>query len=76
MPKHTTDTEWSDRAKNLIRSELKRKGVTYAQLSDLLNGIGVPENEKNIANKISRGVFTMAFFLQCMSAIEVAEVRL
>lgn len=76
MPKAQTDAEWSDRAKNLLRSELKRKGVTYAQLSDLLDKIGVKENEKNIANKISRGVFTMAFFLQCMAAIEVTELRL
>lgn len=76
MPKTQTDAEWSDRAKNLLRSELKRKGVTYAQLSDLLDKIGVQENEKNIANKISRGVFTMAFFLQCMAAIEVTELRL
>lgn len=50
--------------------------MTYAQLSDLLEEIGVEENEKNIANKISRGVFTLAFFLQCMAAIEVGEVRL
>jgi predicted amino acid-binding ACT domain protein len=76
MPKAQTDAEWSDRAKNLLRSELKRMGVTYAQLSDLLEQIGVQENEKNIANKISRGVFTMAFFLQCMAAIEVTELRL
>lgn len=76
MPKAQTDAEWSGRAKNLLRSELKRKGVTYAQLSDLLRKIGVQENEKNIANKISRGVFTMAFFLQCMAAIEVTELRL
>jgi hypothetical protein len=76
MPKHSTSAEWSDKAKNLLRSELKRKGVTYAQLSDMLVQIGVNENEKNIANKISRGVFTMAFFLQCMAAIEVSEVRL
>ena len=76
MPKHQTDGEWSDKAKNLIRSELKRKGVTYAQLSELLEQIGVDENEKNIANKISRGVFTMAFFLQCMAAIDVSELRL
>ena len=76
MPKAQTDAEWSDRAKNLLRSELKRKGVTYAQLSDLLEKIGVQANEKNIANKISRGVFTMAFFLQCMAAIEITELRL
>jgi predicted amino acid-binding ACT domain protein len=76
MPKHNTDTEWSDKSKNLLRSELKRKGVTYAQLSEMLAKIGVNENEKNIANKISRGVFTLAFFLQCMAALEVQDLRL
>jgi len=76
MPKATTDSEWSDKAKNLLRSELKRQGVTYAQLAEKLEAIGVSENEKNIGNKISRGVFTMAFFMQCMKAIGVSEVRL
>ncbi len=76
MTKHTTDTEWSNKSKNLLRSELKRKGVTYAKLFDMFSKIDVNGNEKNIANKIGRGVFTLAFFLQCMSAIEVSEVRL
>ncbi len=76
MPKTATDAEWTDRAKNLLRGELKRKGVTYAQLAEKLAAIGVNENEKNIGNKISRGVFTMAFFMQCMEAIGVTEVRL
>ncbi|WBT40151.1 DUF6471 domain-containing protein [Hyphomicrobium sp. DMF-1] len=38
--------------------------------------MGVPESERNIANKISRGGFTAAFFLQCLSAIGCSVVRL
>ena len=76
MPKPAADAEWTTRAKNLIRSELTRKGVTYAQLSELLAEIGVQENEKNIANKIGRGTFSMVLFMQCMEAIGVSEVRL
>ena len=64
------------KASNILKAQLKLKGVSYAQLSELLAGIGVEENEKNIANKISRGVFTLAFFLQCMAAIEVTDLRL
>ncbi len=30
--------------------------------------MGTPESERNIANKISRGGFTAAFFLQCLKA--------
>lgn len=64
-------TDWEAFAANLLKAELKRKGVTYAQLADL-----VGDKEANIRNKLSRGKFTAAFLLQCLSAIGVAEVRI
>ncbi|MGV6801695.1 MAG: DUF6471 domain-containing protein [bacterium] len=60
------------RAKNILRAELKRKGLNYRRLAELLETVGIEENERNIANKISRGTFTAAFFLQCL---DVAGVR-
>lgn len=63
-------------AANLLKAELKRKGVTYAQLVDRLAAIGVDEKEANIRNKLSRGKFTAAFLLQCLTAIEVQSLRL
>ena len=63
-------------AANLLKAELKRKGVTYAQLVDRLAAIGVDEKEANIRNKLSRGKFTAAFFLQCLTAIGVDSIRL
>ncbi len=73
MPKNTFKTnpltaEYEEKAKNLLKGELKRRGVTYAQLVEQLAGIGVAETERNLANKISRGGFTAAFFLQCLTA--------
>jgi hypothetical protein len=68
--------EWETRAKNLLKGELKRKGVTYAQLAERLGEIGVSETERNLNNKISRGGFTAAFLLQCLSAVGVNELRL
>lgn len=70
------DAEWSERAKNLLKSELKRRGVTYAQLVEKLSEIGVKETEPNIRNKIARGGFTAAFFLQCLAAVGAHTVRL
>lgn len=67
--------EFEARAKNLLKAELKRKGVTYAQLAEKLGELGVQENERNINNKISRGGFTAAFMLQCLEAIGVKELR-
>ncbi|RWO71235.1 MAG: hypothetical protein EOS17_08845 [Mesorhizobium sp.] len=56
-------------AANLLKAELKRKGATYSQLVEKLNAIGVDEKEVNVRNKLSRGKFTAAILLQCLSAI-------
>lgn len=69
-------TDWEARVANILKAELKRKGVTYAQLVEKLAAIGVDEKEVNIRNKLARGKFTAAFFAQCLSAIDVTEVRL
>lgn len=70
------DTEWAERAKNLLKAELKRRNVSYRQLAEKLTESGTPETERNIANKISRGGFTAAFFLQCLGAIGCSTLRL
>jgi len=69
------NVEYETRAKNLLKGELKRRGVTYAQLAEKLASIGVTENERNLNNKISRGGFTAAFFLQCLEAIGSRSVQ-
>lgn len=70
------EKEWEDRVKGLLKAELKRKGVTYAQLVGLLADQGVMDSEPNIRNKISRGKFTAVFLVQCLTAIGVSELRL
>ncbi|TMM47159.1 DUF6471 domain-containing protein [Qipengyuania marisflavi] len=70
------EKQWEDRVKNLLKAELKRKGVTYAQLVGLLADQGVMDSEPNIRNKISRGKFTAVFLVQCLTAIGVEAIRL
>ena len=67
--------EYETRAKNLLKGELKRRGLTYAGLAEKLAAIRVSENERNLNNKISRGGFTAAFLLQCLEAIGVDALR-
>ncbi|MEH6742203.1 DUF6471 domain-containing protein [Hyphomonas sp.] len=67
--------EWEEKAANLLKAQLKLKGITYSQLVEKLEAIGVDEKEANIRNKLSRGKFTAAFLLQCLSAVGVSEVR-
>jgi hypothetical protein len=53
-----TDNDWLDRVKGLLKSELKKKGVSYRQLTEKLEELGVFENHRNIANKLARGGFS------------------
>ena len=64
-------TEWEAKAANLLKAELKRKRVTYAQLAELIG-----DKEANIRNKLSRGKFSAAFLLECLCAIGQTTVNL
>lgn len=64
-------TDWEAKAANLLKAELKREGVTYA---DLAARIG--DKEVNIRNKLSRGKFSAAFLLEALCAINVTRVEI
>ena len=68
------NVQFEERAKNLLKGELKRKGVTYAQLAEKLGAMGIQETERNLNNKISRGGFTAAFLIQCLDAISTKNL--
>ncbi len=72
----TEKTDWEAKAANLLKSELKRKGMTYGQLVERLREIGIDDKEVNVRNKLSRGKFTAAFLLQCLEAIGSQSLRL
>ena len=67
----------SEDAKGILKAELKRRGMTYGDLVERLAVRGVVESEANLRNKLSRGSFTAAFFLQCLLAIgcEYIQIR-
>lgn len=70
------EKEWENRVKGMLKAELKRRGVTYADLVGKLADLGVMDSEPNIRNKISRGKFTAVFLVQCLEAIGASTVRL
>ena len=70
-----TDTDWEGEAKRVLKAELARKGIGYKVLAARLEAIGVYDNESAIASRISRGRFSFVFFLQCMKALGVEQVR-
>lgn len=68
--------EYETKVANLLKSELKRNGLTYRDLVEKLDAIGVKEKEVNIRNKLARGKFSAAFMVSCLEAIGVEELRL
>jgi hypothetical protein len=64
-----TDSDWQERAKGILKAELKRRGLGYKQLAEKLKEIGVDENDRNLANKLARGGFSAVFLVQCLTAI-------
>lgn len=71
-----TAADWKAQAKQIIRAELKRRDLSYADLAERMEGIGIKANDRTLANKISSGGFSAVFFLQVMEAIGVKNVRL
>jgi hypothetical protein len=62
--------------KEILKGELKRRGLTYADLVARLGEQGIVETEANLRNKISRGSFTATFFMQCLVAMGCQQVQL
>lgn len=75
MQEARTDKEWEELVKGLLKGELKKRGVTYAQLVGKLADIGVMDSEPNIRNKLARGKFTAVFLVQCLEAIGASSLR-
>ena len=67
---------YQDKAKGLLRAEIKRRNLNYEDLAKLLAERGVKENARNLSNKIARGAFTAGFFVMCLEALGVHSLRL
>lgn len=66
----------TNRIKGLLKAELKRRNLSYADLAEKLALVGIKDHERNISNKIGRGSFTAVFFVQCLEAIGCRTIHL
>jgi len=67
---------YQDKAKGLLRAEIARRNLTYEDLAQKLAAIGIQDNARNLSNKIARGGFTAGFFVACLEALGVTDLRL
>ena len=68
------EIDWNEKAKVILKEKLTRKNMKYHDLARALKDIGINESQNSIATKMSRGTFSFAFFLQCMSALKIDYV--
>jgi hypothetical protein len=77
MKRMRSNRDWQAIVKGVIRAELARRNMTYRELAERLEAVGVKGmNERTISNKINRGTFSTIFLVQCMEAIGCHAVRL
>ena len=71
------EREWADKARRFIKAELKRAGITYAELARRLNEHGFEgETEASVNSKLVRGTFAVTFFLAVLAVLELEGVAL
>lgn len=63
-------------AKQMIRNELVRHGVSHEELVKRLARMGATENVLNLRNKLARGRFSAGFLLQVMTALGAKTINL
>ena len=72
-----TEPEWAERPSRYLKAELKRAGITYAGLANLLKRHGFRDETKaSVSSKLASGTFTPAFFVASQVAIGREAVRL
>ena len=66
---------WNNKVKCLLKSEHVRRGLSNGDLASLLQANGINETKSSIDSKISRGTFSAAFFLQCLTVIGCNKIE-
>jgi 3-mercaptopyruvate sulfurtransferase SseA len=69
-------SDWNDKVKRLLKSELVRRGISNSDLANMLEQIGIEETKSSIDSKISRGTFSASFFLQCLTVIGCEKIEI
>ncbi|MFM0557615.1 DUF6471 domain-containing protein [Paraburkholderia sediminicola] len=68
--------QWEEEAKRLIEQQMARRGISYKQLSRMLEDLDIYEPSDQINRKINRRRFSAAFLIACLRAMGVESIRL
>jgi len=69
--------DWEVAAKSLLKSEMLHFEVDYAQLSERMEKMGIPNiSSDNLRSKINRGSFSATFLIQALIAIGCDDINI
>jgi hypothetical protein len=76
-----TRTAWNQHAKRLLQAEMTKRGVSYKQLSRLLQDGGRADSDASLMTRINRGTFSLAFFLEALrvmgaESIDISHIKI
>ncbi len=71
-----TEKELGQKAARFLKAEMKRAGVTYAELAKRLEAHGLKETEASITNKLARGTFAATFLIASVAALEMEGFKI
>ena len=69
-------SEWNNKVKRILKSELVKRGLSTEDLTALLNKNGCSETKSSVDSKISRGTFSASFFMQCLYVIGCTKIEI
>lgn len=64
---------WEQQAANELKAQIKRAGLAYADLAEMLSSQDMPITAHGLAKKLHRGAFSYAFFLRCMDLLKATQ---
>ena len=71
------ENKWAERAARHLKAELKRAGVTYHGLANLLKKQGFRDETKaSISSRLGKGRVTVGFYLASLAAIGCDTIKL
>jgi lambda repressor-like predicted transcriptional regulator len=62
--------------KNIIKAEMTRKGLKVRDMVQLLKPYGEDLTELSFNNKMARKTFSAIFFMKCIKALGVKQVKI
>lgn len=65
---------WESKAREVLVSQMWHRRITYKDLSRRLEALGIDELPDQINRKVNRKRFSAAFFLACLSAMDVESL--